>query len=164
MPPISRFLLLALTLSLVGCDHVTKHMAITQFQEAPRVFWGGFLQFTYTENRDMAFGLLSHVMGAEARLWLLTGIKTLAVGAGLVFLLHRKESWNLGQKVALAFITAGAAGNLIDRVLRGFVVDFVRVSFWPVFNVADVVIVAGFFLLALQGSLGVPSRYNDRSA
>jgi signal peptidase II len=46
-------------------------------------------------------------------------------------------------------VTAGAIGNGLDRVVRGYVVDFVRVPHWPVFNVADVYVTAGAGLLGL---------------
>lgn len=51
--------------------------------------------------------------------------------------------------IALAVILAGAVGNYADRVLRGYVVDFLHVTHWPVFNVADVYITVGFALLFL---------------
>jgi signal peptidase II len=49
----------------------------------------------------------------------------------------------------LALVMGGAVGNLVDRALRGHVVDFIHVSGWPVFNVADVAIVAGGLLVVL---------------
>jgi signal peptidase II len=45
---------------------------------------------------------------------------------------------------ALVLVTAGAVGNYLDRVIRGYVVDFVHLKYWPVFNVADVYITVGF--------------------
>ena len=45
--------------------------------------------------------------------------------------------------VSFALVLAGAAGNLIDRVLFGFVTDFIRISVWPAFNIADCAITAG---------------------
>ena len=51
---------------------------------------------------------------------------------------------------ALAFIVAGAAGNLYDRVFYGYVVDFLDFRIWPVFNVADAFICAGIFLITLS--------------
>lgn len=151
MSRISKLFLILLTLSLVGCDHVTKQFAVNQLQENPRVLFGGLLEFTYTENRDMAFGLMSHVLDESARLWLLTGLKMVAVAGGLYFLVLRREISSVAQKVAVALVTAGAAGNLIDRLARGYVIDFVKLPHWPVFNIADVVIVMGFVLLFIDG-------------
>lgn len=162
MSRLPQLLLLLFTACLVGCDHVTKEVAVIELQSDPRVFLGGLLQFTYAENHDMAFGLLSNWLGAVERLWVLTGAKLLAVGGGLYFLAFRRESTSLLQKFAVALITAGAAGNLIDRVSRGFVVDFIRVPHWPVFNVADIVIVVGFMLLFLEIFVAAP-RHEEAS-
>lgn len=156
MSRLPQLLLLLFTACLVGCDHVTKEVAVQQLQSDPRVLLGGLLQFTYAENHDMAFGLLSNWLGAVERLWLLTGAKLIAVAGGLYFLAFQRESASLLQKFSVALITAGAAGNLIDRVSRGFVVDFIRIPHWPVFNIADIVIVVGFVLLFAEGFLTTP--------
>jgi signal peptidase II len=60
--------------------------------------------------------------------------------------------------VGFALVVAGAAGNVIDRVMRGYVIDFIHVRLWPVFNVADVLIVAGAILLALVAQSRSQSR------
>ena len=52
-------------------------------------------------------------------------------------------------RAALLLVTAGAIGNYIDRLARGYVVDFVYLHHWPVFNVADVYVTAGAIILAL---------------
>jgi signal peptidase II len=52
-------------------------------------------------------------------------------------------------RVALLLVTAGALGNYLDRIVRGYVVDFVHVPHWPVFNVADAYVVAGAALLGI---------------
>lgn len=144
----ARLLLLSLlSLSVVGCDHATKELAAEQFRNGPLPLLSGALILTYTENRDMAFGLLGPFLGAESRLWLLGAAKSLAVVAGAVFLLlqHARASWKV--LLAVSLITAGAGGNLIDRVTRGYVIDFLRGPHWPVFNVADMAICTGAALL-----------------
>ena len=60
--------------------------------------------------------------------------------------------------IGFALVVAGAAGNVIDRMMRGYVVDFIHVHYWPVFNVADVTIVAGTILLALVAQTRLQSR------
>ena len=55
------------------------------------------------------------------------------------------------ERAAYVFLLAGALGNVIDRLARGFVVDFIRLPHWPVFNVADVLVVVGMVLLAAAG-------------
>ena len=142
-------LLFCFSLSLVGCDHATKELALSQFRDAPLALFSGGLTLTYTENRDMAFGLLAHVMGVEARLLFLTVVKALAVvgGASYLWLRHKHGSWR--ELLAVSLVVAGAAGNLIDRITRGHVIDFLRIPHWPVFNVADMAICCGYGLLFL---------------
>ena len=53
------------------------------------------------------------------------------------------------QHVAFALILSGALGNVIDRLMRGYVVDFIHLTRWPVFNVADIAVVAGVILLGI---------------
>jgi signal peptidase II len=141
--------LFLISASLVGCDHATKAVALSQFRDEPLRLLSGALTLTYTENRDMAFGLLGYVLDAPSRLWVLTAAKAAAVlfGAGFLLLRHDRASWR--ELLAVALMVAGAAGNLIDRVARGYVIDFLRVPHWPVFNVADIAICVGAGLLLL---------------
>ncbi len=143
---------MSLSLMTVGCDQSSKIFALSTLQESPLTLFGGF-ELTYTENRDMAFGLLAAILGPEARLWLLSSFKLLAVIAAVAWLTARRRSGTLPELFGVALVLAGALGNLIDRVRLGFVVDFLKVPYWPVFNVADVAIVVGLGLLVFsQGS------------
>ncbi len=63
--------------------------------------------------------------------------------------LRRRARAGAAEHAAFAMIFAGAVGNVADRARRGFVVDFIHVEHWPVFNVADVAVVAGVLLLAI---------------
>lgn len=142
-------LLILLALSLVGCDHATKELALAQFRGSPLTLISGVLTLTYTENRDMAFGLLSHILEADARLWLLTAAKSLAVVGGAAYLVLRHAHASVRELTAVSLVVAGAAGNLVDRITRGYVIDFVQLPYWPVFNVADMAICLGYALLFL---------------
>ncbi len=79
---------------------------------------------------------------------LLLALGALAIAALAVLLMRSRAATS--ERVALALLLAGAAGNYLDRVLRGYVVDFIHVPHWPVFNVADALIVAGFALFGLS--------------
>ncbi len=68
---------------------------------------------------------------------------------GLAALLFRRPPKRPVIRAALLLVTAGAVGNYIDRLARGYVVDFVYLHHWPVFNVADVYVTAGAIMLAL---------------
>jgi signal peptidase II len=79
----------------------------------------------------------------------LTAFTLLAMGALVVVWACGRLQTQLGQfGMALAF--AGGAGNALDRLARGYVVDFIHVHCWPVFNVADALIVVGMVLVALS--------------
>lgn len=146
---------------LVGCDHVTKYAAKSQLEGAPRrEVIRGVVNLQYVENTDVAFNLLRWVP-ETVRKPLLTvtggiamlGLVALAVTAGFG---RARPGSMVG--LALLLVTAGAVGNGLDRVVRGYVVDFVRVPHWPVFNVADVYVTAGAALLGLAAWRASRSR------
>jgi signal peptidase II len=143
---------------LVGCDHATKRLAANELAGRPAVtIIDGAVSLRYVENRDSAFGLL-HRLEPTTRRALLVGASVLA--AGLIVALwwqRRRGGWLI--HLAFALVLAGAFGNLVDRALRGYVVDFVHVRFWPVFNAADAYLVVGIGLLLLLRRRGVaPGR------
>ena len=105
----------------------------------------GVLDLTFVENRGVAFGMLS---GQRWFILLLTGV----IAAGLIYAyikLPVKKEYR-PVRLSLLLILSGAVGNIIDRMFRGYVVDFFEFTFfeWPVFNVADIYVVAGVILLA----------------
>lgn len=144
----ARLTLLAALVFLVGCDHATKGVAKAELDAggAHQVI-RGVLDLRYVENTDIAFNLLSWVPEAVRKPGLLVfgGIAIVVLGTWL--LAARREPWL--RRAALVLVFAGALGNYLDRVVRGYVVDFVHLHHWPVFNVADVYISVGYALLAL---------------
>jgi signal peptidase II len=140
--------LMLFTLALVGCDHATKIVAQTALERrGPLSIVPGLLDLRYAENHDTAFSLLRslHFPGKTALLFVLSAI---ILGFVLVTWWRRRRS-SATEQVGYALIVAGAVGNALDRALRGFVVDFIEIHRWPVFNVADVAIVAGVMLLGI---------------
>ncbi len=139
---------------LVGCDHVTKHVAKANLEgHPPRDLVHSVLDLQYVENTDVAFNLLRRVPESTRRPALIAA-GALAVIA-LVGLLLRRRPRRPAAQVALLLVAAGAVGNYADRLARGYVVDFVHLHHWPVFNVADVYVVAGAVLLVAM-SLSTP--------
>lgn len=145
-----RLLLLVLSLvALTGCDHVTKHWAEANLRgRAPLVLVSGVVDLTYAENRDTAFSLTRAIPKEVKRpLLLLSGaVAMAALGAAW----YRRRAAGLAAQAPYALVGAGALGNILDRVARGYVVDFVHVHHWPVFNVADGLIVVGVGLLLID--------------
>ena len=139
---------LLLVAPLVGCDHVTKWAAKGALEDQPpRQLLGRVLELQYAENRDIAFNLLRWVPESVRRYGLVI-FGAVALVALLVAVVRARQP---GVRAALLLITAGAMGNYVDRLARGYVVDFIHLTHWPVFNVADVYVVAGAALLALVG-------------
>lgn len=134
---------------LVILDQITKWQALTKLKPIKNtVVIKGFLDFTFVENRGAAFGILS---GKRVFFILLTVV----VAAGIIYSFYKlpktKEyNW---LKCGLVLVLSGAIGNVIDRAVRGYVVDFLEVTFikWPVFNLADIYVVVGAcFILFLS--------------
>jgi len=145
----------ALTL-LVGCDHATKYAVKASLEgEPPHRLIAGILDFQYVENRDVAFNLLRWIPESSR-----TPILIIAGGIAVMFLgftvFHRARFSS--TRLALLLVTAGAVGNYLDRVLRGYVVDFMHVEHWPVFNVADTYVTLGVALLAISMIAGHRAR------
>ncbi len=134
---------------LVILDQITKWQALTKLKPIKNtVVIKGFLDFTFVENRGAAFGILS---GKRVFFILLTVV----VAAGIIYSFYklpktREYNW---LKCGLVLVLSGAIGNVIDRAVRGYVVDFLEVTFikWPVFNLADIYVVVGAcFILFLS--------------
>jgi signal peptidase II len=144
----ARLVFLGLLTLLVGCDHATKSVAKAALEgEHPRDLIHGVVDLQYRENTDMAFNLLRWIPEDVRRPTLLAG-GALALLALVTTLLRRPPKVPL-VRVALLLVTAGAVGNYLDRLTRGYVVDFVHVHHWPVFNVADAYLTMGGVLLAV---------------
>jgi signal peptidase II len=144
-PAAHRLALLAGLALLVGCDHATKIAAKGALEgRAPRQLVRGVLELRYTENTDVAFNLLRAVP-EHVRAPILIAVGGAAVLAllGLVLLCRAPGGF---ARVALLLVSAGAVGNYLDRLVRGYVVDFVHVPHWPVFNVADAYVTIGGIL------------------
>ncbi len=131
--------------TLVGCDHATKIVAKAQLEHhPPRRLLGSVLDVRYVENTDVAFNALRWIPeGVRAPLLIAFG--ALALLSLLVVLLRRPGT--AATRVSLVLILAGALGNYSDRLTRGYVIDFIHVPHWPVFNVADICVTAGVILL-----------------
>lgn len=101
------------------------------------------LRFTLHRNTGIAFGLLS---GAN------TLVGVLGVLAVLFLVIYHRGRWTQDRwvRVGLGLVMGGALGNLLDRARFGYVVDFIELPYWPIFNLADACIVVGGGLLALQ--------------
>ncbi len=153
-----------LAIALVGCDLGTKELAVRELRgAAPVPVVGEWLSLRYVENTDIGFSLLSWLDPAT-RFWLLVSIvPAVMVGLGVWWWRRRHEA-RLLEHLALGSVWAGAAGNYVDRLTRGHVVDFISVPHYPVFNVADIAVAVGAAVLLWGGGSGQSSTSNTGSA
>ncbi|WP_165847749.1 signal peptidase II [Ammonifex thiophilus] len=123
----------------LAVDQITKFWALAYLSQ-PVVVIPGLLALRCVRNPGAAFGFLAYqtplliLIAAIASLALLLGYKRLLLAPSVV-------RWGLG------LFLGGTLGNLVDRVRFGYVVDFIDLRFWPVFNLADVAIVTGMGLI-----------------
>jgi signal peptidase II len=140
--------LLVFTVSLVGCDHATKIAAKAVLGDGRSVaLVPGLLDLRYTENHDTAFSLLRAFHFATPSIVLVMLASLALFGVAFQWWRSRLSARTI-EHVGYALTLAGAIGNVADRALRGYVVDFIHLHHWPVFNVADIAVVAGIAVLA----------------
>ncbi len=134
-------LLLFLSLSVLGLDQLTKYLVRTYMYVGQSIPEDAPVQLTYIRNSGSAFGLFT------GQTFVLTIVAFLGVGIIGYFLLRGGRS-SLPLSIGLSLQLGGAIGNIIDRIAYGYVIDFIDVNVWPIFNVADSSITLGFILLA----------------
>ncbi len=130
---------------LLGVDIATKLGAIKYLKPIDTLpFWEGVFHLTYVENRGAAFGMMQ-----GGRIFFIL-ISIIILGA-IFYFAKRYKNQSRCLDFGLVLLSAGAIGNLIDRVFRGFVVDFLDFCLidYPVFNMADIFVCVGAGLLAV---------------
>ena len=148
--PLVTTALVLLTLSVVGCDGATKHLARQHLEnESPIEIISGVLDLRYTENPGVGFSLerLLPVPESSVRPVILATRLALIPLIVLMWLRNREHPWY--EQVGYAVVLGGALGNVGEMLLYGHVVDFIYVSHWPVFNVADIALSVGVILLVM---------------
>lgn len=136
-------LIFAIILGIVGLDQLTKALAVIYLQGEPSFpLWQDVLHFTFVKNPGAAFGMLSNAR------WVFMILSTVAI-VGILFYLIKFRPKNKWLTVSLAMIVGGGIGNMIDRVLLGYVVDFIDFTLidFAVFNVADSFVTVGAGIL-----------------
>jgi signal peptidase II len=146
---------LGLALILLIADQFTKVLILGYYQLGESTYVAPFFNIVRAHNTGAAFSFLAAASGWQR--WLFTGIGV----AATLFILYLLRT-HPGQKLfcfALACILGGAVGNVIDRVLYGYVVDFLQFHwrgwYFPAFNVADSAITVGAACLILDELLRV---------
>lgn len=143
----NRLLFIALFLVTVITDQLTKRFIDSTFDlyEARKII-PDILTLRYIRNEGVAFGLQI----ATPTVMLVLTILVIALLAYLYFK-ERMFADHAAGRIAMTLIFGGAAGNLIDRIRMGEVIDFIQMGIgpytWPVYNLADVYVTAGMAML-----------------
>jgi len=152
----------AIALVVLLLDQWTKVIANTQLSYGEREVITSFFNITLRYNYGVAFSIFDDIDGGQR--WPLVGLAA-AVSIGIIVWI-----WKIGRKpgaevLGLALVLGGAVGNLYDRVVLGYVVDFIEVHYmehyWPAFNIADSAICAGAGLLLYDGFFGAKAKSTE---
>lgn len=125
-------------------DQVVKYIIRSNmdlYQSIPII--GGIFHITYIQNTGAAFSMFSGHTGILA---LITVIITIGI---LVYLFKLRKDGHWALMLSLSLIAAGGLGNIVDRLSLKYVVDFLDLRVWPIFNLADVYVCCGCGLLVV---------------
>jgi signal peptidase II len=146
----------------IGCDQLVKQVARSFLQYSPPLsYFGDVVRLQYAENRGIMLSI-GAMLSPDVRFWIFTVGVGLLLMAMLAYVLWSGEMERL-QTIAWSLIVSGGFGNLIDRVIRdGVVIDYISIGLGvvrtAVFNLADVLVFAGVFLLLIyrkrKGGIG----------
>lgn len=132
---------------LIALDQVSKYIIDNNFFEGDTLgVITDFFHITYVKNRGIAFGMF------QGKLDIISVATVIAIIAIIYYLYKDRNKMPILEKIGFNFILAGAIGNMIDRVARGFVIDMIDFrGIWAfVFNLADIWINIGVLLILLE--------------
>lgn len=142
---------LVLSIVLLTLDQITKWVVSTEMSLYQTIDILPVFNFTYVHNYGAAFSFLSEAGGWQKYFF---SIIAITISVLLIYWLKKLPATNKLLCSAYALVLAGAIGNLIDRLVHGYVIDFLHVYYqqydFPVFNIADVAISIGAALLLLD--------------
>lgn len=148
-----------LSVAILALDQLTKWVIDHSMHVYQSIDLLPFFNLTYLRNQGAAFSFLSDAGGWQR--WFFVTLSAVA-SAGIVYWLSRLGKNLRWEACAWAMVLGGAAGNLIDRAVFGYVIDFLDVFYrdwhWPAFNVADSAITIGIGMLLLDSLREHPRR------
>lgn len=133
-----NFLFFGAAFIVLVIDQMSKYL-VSAHQYSGDFF---ILKIQFAKNFGVGFGLLNFPVAR----WFLVAITAIIIIAVLYYYVKDKTGRFLFV-FPLSLIFGGALGNLVDRVMYGFVIDFIDFGFWPAFNVADSAVTIGIILL-----------------
>ncbi len=136
--------LFASVLGIILIDQATKYLIRSFLNPSEYIpLIPKILSLTYVTNTGASFGILK---GMNVFLIVIS----MCIVAYLAYYVYRHRNQNDISILPFALIIGGALSNIIDRLVYGFVLDFIQIPFWPAFNVADSVITLGVLVLIIQ--------------
>ena len=140
------YVIVILVILLIVIDQISKFYIVENIGKEIKNIIPNVLNFTYVENRGGAFGIGQN----STMMFVLVNI--IILGIIIRFMIIQKDRIDRKTQIILTMILAGGISNLIDRIARGFVLDFIDFSpiiSFPVFNIADILIVIGWVSIAI---------------
>jgi len=136
-------MIFVIVILITALDQIIKILIINNFPLGlPHPIIENIFNITYVKNTGIAFGMFK----GNNLVMIILNIIIITI---ITVLLYSMDFDNIFFKLSAGFIIGGALGNLIDRINRGFIVDYLDLSFWPTFNLADSMVVIGGIMLAI---------------
>ncbi len=132
-------------------DQLSKNLVLKYLREGNSVNFFRYFSLTCIKNKGICFGLLN----TEKTVIFLIAVSALVLAGLIYYGLKKGRKLSSQTRVSLGMMSAGILGNLVDRIRFGAVVDFLNFHIWPVFNLADSLIVAGvgvFLIFQARGN------------
>ena len=133
---------------IIALDQISKYWVINNIGPTDSItVIPDVIDFVYVKNTGAAFSFLADKTYGI----ILLSCISVAFCVGVVWFMIKKKPQNKLLTISLALMLSGALGNVIDRIFRGYVVDFIETTFikFPVFNVADIAITLGAALVII---------------
>lgn len=147
---------------VISADQASKYWIVQTLGPEPLMralpLIGDWFRFIYSRNTGVAFSLFQGL----PQFFTVTSL-LICAGAIYFYWVHLPKNLSVIQ-LTLGLIIGGALGNVIDRIRLGYVVDFIQVGWWPVFNIADSAICIGAVLLGLQLARVEASQHSQEQA
>ena len=144
---------------LITIDQIFKYYILINKENLPNNIINGVLNFTYCENRGIAFGIGQG--GAK-----IFALKTLLmIIVALIYIAFKFNKLKGLTVFGIALVISGGIGNLIDRLFRGYVIDYIDFSEivdFPIFNFADICIVVGVIIIGISYLKNEGGEVNER--
>ena len=131
--------------AVIVFDRVVKKLVVSNmvpWETIPVI--EDIFHFTYVQNRGAAFSMW------QGQWIILIGFPLAAIVVGLILIYLKRNKWDKLMLTSVAMICGGGLGNLIDRIILGYVVDLFDFRVFPVFNIADIFICVGCGLMILD--------------